>query len=140
MEKSSYIAVSGGFDPLHGGHVDYLESAATYGDLIVILNSDEWLIRKKGYCFMPFLERRKILMALECVHDVIEAMDDDNTVSESLRILSGIKYFGKGGDRTRYNTPESKICSKLGIKVVYGVGGQKTQSSSKLVKNVQSHH
>lgn len=137
--SAEYIAVSGGFDPAHGGHIDYLEGASTYGKVIVLLNSDEWLIRKKGYCFMKFEERQRILSALACVYRVIPAIDDDETVRQSLYKLEGVKYFGKGGDRTRANTPEMETCKALGIHVVFGLGGLKTQSSSELIANVQKH-
>lgn len=139
VKQDALIAVSGGFDPVHGGHIDYLEGAATYGRLIVILNTDTWLIRKKGFCFMKWEERKRVLMALECVHDVYMAHDDDGTVCEDLSHFGTLDYFGKGGDRTRYNTPEDRLCNDLGIKVIYGLGGRKTQSSSQLVKNVQTH-
>lgn len=131
------IACSGGFDCLHSGHLAYLRAAARYGKVLVILNTNEWLVRKKGYAFMDWVERRDILSELECVHDIVKAKDDDGTVCESLRHLLDVKMFGKGGDRTISNTPEAEICQKLGIRMIFGLGGEKKQSSSALVANVQ---
>jgi D-beta-D-heptose 7-phosphate kinase/D-beta-D-heptose 1-phosphate adenosyltransferase len=132
--KALIVAASGGFDPLHVGHVRYLKAAKELGDqLIVILNTDEWLVKKKGYVFMKYEEREEILLALECVDKVVPQVDLDETVNMSL-----IKYiphiFAKGGDRTADNIPELDTCKKLGIKTVFGVGGNKAQSSSELVK------
>lgn len=139
MADETYIGVSGGFDPLHGGHLDYLKHAAEYGSVVVFLNTDEWLKRKKGYVFMTWKERAAILRELKCVYDVKEAVDDDDTVSESIKQNRGwIKKFGKGGDRNRSNTPEEGICRQWGIEIIYNLGGSKTQSSSDLVKNVQN--
>lgn len=140
MDQETYIAISGGFDPLHKGHVDYIKDAGGFGKVIVILNSDEWLIRKKGYAFMPFEERKIILESMFFVHRVIAAQDGDDTVLNSLMMLKDtISYFGKGGDRWQSNTPEAEFCDSYKIPVIYGLGGFKTQSSSVLVKNVQSH-
>ena len=131
--------VSGGFDPLHSGHINLLESAAAYGDkLVVLLNSDDWLTRKKGRPFMPFEERKIIVSSLRVVYDVIGCVDEDQTVCETLRFISenydGVKRFCNGGDRTSgENTPEHKVCLELGIESVYGLG-DKIQSSSWLTK------
>lgn len=138
MAEETFIAVSGGFDFLHDGHVDYIHGAAGFGRVIVLLNSDEWLKRKKGYVVLPFSARKKILEALFFVHRVLPAQDGDDTVSNSIYMLRDtIKYFGNGGDRWQSNTPEQTICEKYGIQVIYGLGGYKVQSSSELVKNVQ---
>lgn len=138
MADETYIAVSGGFDPCHAGHVRMMFDAASFGKLIIILNTDKWLKRKKGYVFMPWQERREVLMHYRFVTGVIEAQDDDDTVCESLENLRTlIAYFGKGGDRTSINTPESFLCQKLDIPIIYGLGGSKIQSSSELVRNVQ---
>ena len=128
------IAVSGGFDPVHVGHVKMIQDAARMGDVIVITNSDAWLKRKKGYIFMPFEERQEVLYAFKGVVDVIEAWDDDGTVCKTLeRIKPDI--FANGGDRKGDNTPEVDLCNKLGIELVWNVGGEKIQSSSDLVEN-----
>lgn len=127
------VAISGGFDPIHGGHIDLIEDASIHGDVVVILNSDAWLKRKKGYAFMSWDHRARILNALECVHNVISVNDDDGTVCEALRHLRP-DYFANGGDRTCENTPELKLCADVGIKPLFGIGGDKTSSSSDLVK------
>jgi len=126
------IAVSGGFDPIHIGHVRMIQEASKYGNVVVIANSDEWLLRKKGYVFMPFDERSEILMSIKGVTEVYQAYDDDNTVCMSLR---GIKLdaFANGGDRKEDNTPEMDVCKELGIEMLWNVGGGKIQSSSTLV-------
>jgi D-beta-D-heptose 7-phosphate kinase/D-beta-D-heptose 1-phosphate adenosyltransferase len=130
------IAVSGGFDPLHVGHVRMILAAAELGDVIVIANSDAWLKRKKGYVFMPWEERSEILSAIKGVHCVVEAKDYDRTVCETLSDLSdtiGLDYFANGGDRKKNNTPEINTCKRLDIKMIWNCGGEKMQSSSELV-------
>ena len=126
------VLVSGGFDPLHVGHLDYLEAAAELGDVIVALNSDDWLHRKKGYVFMPHADRARILKALSVVKDVTPVNDADGTVSEALIRLRP-HYFANGGDRTIGDGREHDICVNLGIHETFDVGGEKTRSSSELV-------
>ena len=126
------IAVSGGFDPVHIGHVRMIQEASKYGDVIVIVNSDEWLCRKKGYSFMPFTERAEIIAGLKGVVEVVRADDDDNTVCKSLEKIVP-DYFANGGDRKISNTPEMDVCARLGIEMLWNVGGEKIQSSSELV-------
>lgn len=133
---SKIIAVSGGFDPLHVGHVRYILAAAQYGDVHVFLNSDKWLLAKKGFIFMPYVDRREIIQAISGVITVSEAGDNDGTVCLSL-VKYRPDFFAKGGDRGLDNTPESQICSELGIPVIYGVGGGKIESSSDLVKRAE---
>ncbi len=137
----SIVFISGGFDPLHSGHMDYIEAARPYGNIIILLNSDDWLKRKKGYAFLPFETRWRILKEIKGVIGVYEIDDADNTVNDGLRRYaptfsnSGQKvYFAKGGDRTAKNTPEQEQCEWLGIEVLFNVGGGKVQSSSDLVK------
>lgn len=130
------IALSGGFDPLHSGHVRMIEDAAQYGNVMIYLNSDDWLMRKKGFVFMPFSERYEVLMAIKGVVVVLPAKDDDGTVCETLRVCKPA-YFGNGGDRKTENTPELTVCLDLGIKPIFGLGGEKVQSSSDLVKNAR---
>jgi cytidyltransferase-like protein len=126
------ICVSGGFDPVHIGHLRMMEEAANYGDVIAIVNSDEWLMRKKGYIFMPFKERCEIIEGFSCVDTTTFVKDDDNTVCEALRRIKP-DYFANGGDRKNNNTPEMDVCDELGINLLWGVGGGKIQSSSELV-------
>tara|TARA_R110002094_G_scaffold214658_1_gene185183 strand:- start:5899 stop:6339 length:441 start_codon:yes stop_codon:yes gene_type:complete len=129
------IMVSGGFDPLHIGHVQMMQEAAKRGKLIVALNSDDWLLRKKGYVFMPFEERRSLVEALGCVWIAVAVVDDDNTSIEAIR-RNKPTYFANGGDRTKKNVPEQAICDELGVEMLWGVGGEdKPQSSSWLVDN-----
>ena len=128
------IAVaSGGFDPIHVGHLRMFQEAAKLGSLTVVINTDEWLLRKKSYVFMPWEERAEIISAFDCVDRVVAAKDDDRTVCETLRELRP-DIFANGGDRGATNTPESLVCEELGIEMVYGVGGGKVQSSSELVE------
>lgn len=136
LAEQKYIAISGGFDPIHSGHVDYIEDAARFGRVMVVLNTDEWLIRKKGYVFQKWADRAKILRAMTDVFEVIPAEDDDGTVCKSLELYRP-DMFGNGGDRTNKNTPEMQTCLEYGITMRFGLGGKKTQSSSELVKNVQ---
>jgi D-beta-D-heptose 7-phosphate kinase/D-beta-D-heptose 1-phosphate adenosyltransferase len=124
--------VSGGFDPVHIGHLRMMREAAQYGNLIVIVNSDEWLMRKKGYIFMPFEERCEILRGFACVHDTASVEDTDNTVCEALRRLKP-DYFANGGDRKTNNTPEMEVCNESKIELLWKMGGGKIQSSSELV-------
>ena len=132
------VAVSGGFDPIHVGHVRMIQEAAKLGEhVVVIVNSDEWLKRKKGYAFMTFDERAEILSALEGVDSVVKADDADNTVCETLIKLKP-DIFANGGDRKSGNIPEYKLCDDLNIEMVFGVGGSdKPQSSSWLINKVR---
>ena len=130
------VAVSGGFDPIHKGHVQMIREAAEYGNVIVILNSDEWLIRKKGYKFMSFEERAYIAGSIKGV-TVVSSVDDSNgTVCAALRRFKP-DYFANGGDRYDTNTPEMAVCEELGIQMLWNVGGGKIQSSSDLVQKVE---
>ena len=132
-EKRKVVAVSGGFDPVHVGHVKMIQEAAKMGDVIVITNSDAWLKRKKGYVFMPFEERAEIIESIKGVIAVYKAKDDDNTVCESLKYLKP-NMFANGGDRKGDNVPEVSVCKELGIQMLWNVGGEKIQSSSWLVE------
>ena len=138
IDGKKLVCVSGGFDPIHIGHVRMIQDAARFGKVIVIANSDEWLERKKGYVFMTYQERQEILYAIKGVVDVVEAQDDDNTVCETLRHLDP-HIFANGGDRGDRNTPEMDVCKELGIQMVWGMGGNdKPQSSSWLINAVRN--
>jgi len=126
------VCVSGGFDPVHIGHLRMIQEASQYGHVIVIVNSDEWLMRKKGYIFMPFKERCEILEGFAATGKTTFVDDADNTVCEALRRIKP-DYFANGGDRKDDNTPEMNVCEELGIKMLWNVGGGKIQSSSTLV-------
>jgi len=134
MTKVKTICVSGGFDPVHVGHLRMMQDASQYGDVIAIVNSDKWLMRKKGYIFMPFKERCEIIEGFGCVASTSFVEDTDNTVCEALRRLKP-DYFANGGDRKTDNTPEMQVCAELDIELLWNVGGGKIQSSSTLVND-----
>lgn len=130
--KNTVVACSGFFDPIHVGHIEYLERAKSLGNkLIVIVNSDKQAILKKGKPFMLAKERIQIVKALRCVDEVVEAIDEDGTVCETLRKIKP-DIFAKGGDRFVTEIPESKVCKELGITIIDGLG-EKIQSSSNLI-------
>jgi D-beta-D-heptose 7-phosphate kinase/D-beta-D-heptose 1-phosphate adenosyltransferase len=131
------VAVAGAFDPVHVGHTRHFREARKLGDcLVVLLNPDRDLLAKKNFVFMPWVERREVLMALRDVDVVVEITDLDGTCATTLaRVKPDI--FAKGGDRDGpHNMPQSEldICEQIGIRIVYGVGGGKIQSSSELVR------
>ncbi len=136
MKRIPTIAVSGGFDPIHKGHVQMIREAAEYGNVIVFLNSDDWLVRKKGYKFMSFEERAYIVGSIKGVTIVSNVDDTDNTVCSGLKRFKP-DYFANGGDRYDTNTPEMETCKELGIQMLWNIGGGKIQSSSTLVTNAQ---
>lgn len=129
---SKKIMVSGGFDPIHIGHVRMILEASEHGDVIVVANSDDWLTRKKGYIFMPWEERAEIIRAIKGVSRVERVDDSDNSVCEAIARCRP-DVFANGGDRKGNNTPEVTLCENLGIDLVWNVGGGKIQSSSDLV-------
>ena len=128
------IMVSGGFDPIHVGHVRMILEAAKHGDVIVVANSDDWLMRKKGYVFMPWSERAEIIESIRGVVRVEHVDDSDNTVCEAISRCKP-DAFANGGDRKGDNTPEVTLCNELAIELMWNVGGGKVQSSSDLVKS-----
>ena len=133
--------ISGGFDPIHVGHIELMEKAKSIADsLVVIVNDDDFLTRKKGKPFMSLKERIQIVRSIKYVDMVIKSVDKDQTVCESLKGLASCKtsneklLFCNGGDRTSgENTPEHALCLDLGIETVYGLG-DKIQTSSWLLK------
>ncbi len=130
------IMVSGGFDPVHIGHIRMIIEASEHGDVIVIANSDDWLFRKKGFVFMEFGERAEILASIKGVIKVSGVDDSDNTVCEAIHRLKP-DYFANGGDRGRNNTPEQTLCDEIGVEMLWGIGGEnKANSSSTLVERV----
>jgi cytidyltransferase-like protein len=128
------VCVSGGFDPAHIGHLRMIQEASKFGHVIVIVNSDNWLMRKKGYIFMPFEERCEIIEGFTATGATTYVDDRDNTVCEALRRIKP-DYFANGGDRKAHNTPEMNLCEELGIEMLWSVGGGKVQSSSTLVSD-----
>ena len=160
MDKSNWIKnviiVSGGFDPVHKGHIRMFREAANLGaNVIVGLNSDEWLTRKKGKPFMEFYERKEILEGIKYISSVVKFDDSDDTACSLIHQVratyndgmfnhewqgnnpTGRKdyqiYFANGGDRTSKNVPEMDTCRKLDVTMLWGVGGGKIQSSSWLI-------
>lgn len=138
-KKKKVVAVSGGFDPIHPGHIRYFHDAKKLGDvLIVILNNDNWVLKKKGYVFMPDRERKEVIKAIKYVDQVIITNHPpdpkDMSVVKELKELKP-DIFANGGDRVRRNVPEVDACLKMGCQVVFNVGhGGKIQSSSELVR------
>ena len=142
MKKKTVVAVSGGFDPIHKGHVRLISEAKKLGDeLVVILNNDNWLQKKKGYVFMPENERAEIIRRIAGVDRVIltghKKNDSDRSVVKELTRLKP-NVFANGGDRESLeHIPEAAVCKKLGIRMVFGVGkGGKVQSSSWLTGKI----
>ena len=139
------IVTSGGFDPMHVGHLRCLIESADLAQkiggkirLAVIVNGDGFLLRKKGYAFMPEAERLEIIAGVEGVDYVVPWDDGGQTVTEALRILKPFA-FTKGGDRdAATNVPEFDLCEEMGTQVIFNVGGGKIQSSSTLVNALKS--
>lgn len=145
-EKVRWVAVSGGFDPVHIGHVRMFEEAKRLGDkLVVILNNDNWLCIKKGYSFMVETERKEVILALRAVDKVVLTCHSKNDPDRSVcRELAKLRpaIFANGGDRKPDGdpVPEVALCESLGIKLVYNIGhGGKVQSSSWLTSKIKKH-
>lgn len=137
-KKKKVVMVSGGFDPLHAGHVRMMRAAKALGDeLVVVINNDNWLKYKKGFIFMPEKERKEIIEAIEWVDRVVLTHHRPNT--NDLSVIEELKkirpdVFANGGDRTKSNIPEVPVCEAIGCKMVFNVGkGGKIQSSSWLL-------
>ncbi len=134
-KKKRIVAVSGGFDPVHIGHIRMFEEARALGEeLVVLLNNDNWLQKKKGHVFMHETERKEILEALRAVDRVVLTshgeQPEDMSVSADLRALRP-DIFANGGDRHSHNTPEDAVCAELKIEMAFNIGrGGKVQSSS----------
>ncbi|MEK7546567.1 MAG: adenylyltransferase/cytidyltransferase family protein [Patescibacteria group bacterium] len=133
------VAVSGGFDPIHVGHIRLFQNAKRFGDkLVVILNNDNWLRKKKGFIFMPQDERREVIKAIDGVDGVFltkhpKNPSDMSVCAELLEIKPHI--FANGGDRSKDNIPEVEICRSIGCKMIFNIGqGGKVQSSSWLLR------
>lgn len=140
-KKQVIVATSGGFDPLHVGHIRLMQEAKKLGDkLIVIVNGDDWLKRKKGFVFMPLEERMELIRALSSVDQVIAWDDGTEHINGALQMIRP-HIFAKGGDRDSLDKiPEARTCKEIGCDIVFGVGGGKAQSSSDLVKKIKTDH
>ena len=126
--------VSGGFDPVHIGHIRMFKEAKLLGDeLVVVINCDKWLERKKGRAFMNAKERYEILDSIECIDWVYILSSEKDDVCEAIRLIKP-DIFANGGDREgKEDIPEAKLCEEMGIEMVFNVGGGKIQSSSDLL-------
>ena len=142
------VLVSGGFDPIHSGHIYLIQEASKYGDVIVLLNSDKWLREKKGREFLPFVERETIMKSLKNVIDVLSFDDSDKTCVDGIRKAIN-KYpnhkimFANGGDRNDKTSPDSekKFCDKNNITTIWEIGGKnKSNSSSEILKRWQQEN
>jgi cytidyltransferase-like protein len=133
------IVASGYFDPLHVGHIEYLNKAAFLGErLIVIVNNDKQCVLKKGKPFQSESDRLTIIRNLKCVYRAFLSSDEDGTVCQSIKDTHSafkIAIFAKGGDRYSTEIPEAAICKELGIEIVDGLG-EKIRSSSELIKGI----
>ena len=134
------VLVSGGFDPIHSGHIKLIKEASHHGRVVILLNSDQWLRNKKGVEFLPFKEREIIMLALKNVIDVISCGNIDETCIDGIKIAidkyknSRIK-FANGGDRDNKTTPESIFCNNNNVELLWGIGGNnKSNSSSWILK------
>ena len=129
MKENKTVVASGYFDPIHVGHIEYLEMAAKLGDrLVVIVNNDNQAALKKGAPFMTEEDRLKIVSSLKCVDEVFLSIDEDSTVCRSLQAVSP-NVFAKGGDRFIDEIPEATTCKEIGAEIVDGLG-MKIRSSS----------
>jgi cytidyltransferase-like protein len=135
---STIVIVSGYFDPIHSGHIEYFEKASQLGDfMIAILNNDQQAKLKKGYSFMNEQERLIILKEIRLIDNVYLSIDNDKSVCKTLEYIRKLYpknrlFFAKGGDRHKGEIPEAQTCKKLNIEIVDGLG-KKIQSSSDLI-------
>ena len=140
IKMHNIVLVSGGFDPIHSGHIKLISEASNYGDVVVLLNSDEWLRKKKGKAFLPIKERKIIMKNLKHVIDVLEFDDSDKSCIDGIRkaIHKYNKHkikFANGGDRNNKNTLELNFCNENNIETLWGIGGNdKSNSSSWILK------
>jgi D-beta-D-heptose 7-phosphate kinase/D-beta-D-heptose 1-phosphate adenosyltransferase len=133
--NTTIVIASGGFDPIHSGHIHYLNEAVKLGDYLAVgVNSDDWLIRKKGKAFLSWPERATIIKNLKAVNHVFDFDDTDGTAKDLIKIIrqhnpNSKIIFANGGDRTKENIPEMDIADD-NLEFVFGVGGENKQNSS----------
>ena len=136
--SETIVCASGYFNPIHYGHIEYLEKSKELGDkLIVIVNSDKQSHLKKGTSFMPEEERLKIVRSLRCVDTAVLSVDEDRTVCKTLSRLHP-DIFTNGGDQNNDTIPENDICEKMGTQLVDNLG-EKIQSSSWLLSKANKN-
>ena len=139
MDSNTVACVSGYFDPVHVGHIEYFKMAKRASGarhLVVIVNNDEQARLKKGQSFMPLEERMKIISEFRCVDQVVASIDVDRTVCRTLESMGAyVDFFCNGGDQRNYNIPEAVICSKLKIGLIDKLGDKIQSSSWLLTKN-----
>jgi cytidyltransferase-like protein len=138
------VLITGGFDPLHSGHISYIQAAKKLGDLLVVgVNSDDWLQRKKGRSFMPLLERTNIIRNIKGVDFVIDFDDKDNTAKHAIWMVRQSYpqdkiIFANGGDRTASNIPEMDVIDN-NLEFVFGIGGEDKKNSSSWILEEWKH-
>lgn len=134
------IIISGGFDPVHKGHVRMIQAASEKCEMLIVgVNSDDWLSRKKGKEFMTFKERVEIMSAFKGVGYAVGFPDNDNSASALISKVRALYpessiAFGNGGDRIQNNVPEVQVCLDNNVEMIWNLGGGKIQSSSVLIK------
>ena len=143
------VVISGYFNPIHSGHLDYIDAASDLGDfLVVIINNDHQVKIKGSTPFMSEDERQRVVSSIKGVHYTYISTDEDESVSNSLLNIYYLfrdnydfidMTFANGGDRKEGGIPEEEVCNRFGIKMAYNVGGEKTQSSSNLIKEAQDN-
>lgn len=138
------VVISGFFNPIHSGHLDYIKAASELGNrLVVIVNNDKQVELKGSIPFMGEKERMRVVSAIKGVDRAILSIDKGSSVIETLKVVyneHSLDYFfesmtfANGGDRHKNNSPEEKYCKRKNIRTAYNTGGEKTQSSSELLK------
>lgn len=138
---TTYYIVSGGFDPIHEGHIEMIKASAAASDgVIVLVNSDQWLIRKKGKAFQNFYTRKTICENLKGVIQALEFDDTDDSASDGIRKVRAMYpdvhlVFANGGDRGKDNIREDAVCQECGVDKVFGIGGNNKANSSSWILN-----
>lgn len=133
------VVASGYFNPLHKGHIEYLQKSRQLGDqLIVIVNNDKQVMKKKNFILIPARDRIAVVRELSCVDFVIESIDEDRSVCKTLAMLHP-HIFTNGGDQFNSNIPEEKICEQMNIEMVDGLG-EKIESSTSIVNRAKNLH
>ena len=140
------VIITGGFDPIHSGHFEYMICAKALGDVLVVgLNSDKWLERKKGQAFLPYYEREQVLLNTKSVDNVIGFDDDDDSAIDAILKVQHFYpnaeiIFANGGDRNKKNIPEIDMFKGTNVQFVFGVGGSKRNSSSAILEKWTNTH